>query len=161
MVGEILYTRIHEIFRRLLENIQDIIIIGVCIILFVLMLKIMAGIVSTFFQQLDFKAIAGELIYILVLLEIYRLLIIYLREHRVAVDIMIEVGIVAILREIILLGILDIDPLKIIAISILFIALVFLLRYGSIRKDEIETEKHGGFINEIKKTFDKNQRQAS
>jgi uncharacterized membrane protein (DUF373 family) len=161
MGGEILYTRIHEIFRRLLENIQDIIIIGVCIILFVLMLKIMADIVSTLFQQLDFKSIAGELIYILVLIEVYRLLIIYLREHRVAVDIMIEVGIVAILREIILLGILDIDPLKIIAISILFISLVFLLRYGSVRKDELETEKHGGIISEIKKTFDKNQHQAS
>lgn len=157
MGSEILYTRIHEIFRRLLENIQDIIIIGICILLFILMIRILVSIFSTVLGQFDFKIIAGELIYILVLIEVYRLLIIYLREHRVAVDIMIEVGIVAVLREIILLGILEIDPLTIIAISVFFLALVAMLRYGSIRKDETETKTYGGILSEIKKSLNKKQ----
>jgi uncharacterized membrane protein (DUF373 family) len=154
MAVEVLYTKIHDIFRRLLENIQDIIIIGICIVLFILMLKVMSSLVLALFQPLDFRTLAGELIYILVLVEIYRLLIIYLREHRIAVDIMIEVGIVSALREIILIGVLEIDPLNIIAISVLFIALLLLLQYGSLRKNETETDMRGGVFGEVRKTID-------
>jgi len=156
---EILYTRVHEIFRRVLENIQDVIIIGICVVLFILMIKAIAGLLFSLVQPFDFKTIAAELIYILVLIEIYRLLIIYLREHRIAVDIMIEVGIVSALREIILHGILEIDPLKIIAISVLFVALLLLLRYGAVRKDETEAVVRDGIVTEMRKTVDKYRRQ--
>jgi len=156
---EILYTRVHEIFRRVLENIQDVIIIGICVVLFILMIKAIAGLLFSLVQPFDFKTVAAELIYILVLIEIYRLLIIYLREHRIAVDIMIEVGIVSALREIILHGILEIDPLKIIAISVLFVALLLLLRYGAVRKDETEAVVRDGIVTEMRKTVDKYRRQ--
>lgn len=151
----VLYTRVHEIFRRLLENIQDIIIIGICVVLFILMIKSIAGLLLNLLQPFDFQTIAAELIYILVLIEIYRLLIIYLREHRIAVDIMIEVGIVSALREIILHGILEIDPLKIAAISILFVALLLLLRYGAVRKEETEGDARDGIVTEMRKTAEK------
>lgn len=157
---EILYTRVHEIFRRLLENVQDIIIIGICIVLFILMIKTITGLIFNLVQPFDFRMIAAELIYILVLIEIYRLLIIYLREHRIAVDIMIEVGIVSALREIILHGVLEIDPLQIIAISILFIALLLLLRYGAIRKEETETEVRDNIFTEMRKNVEKYRRQS-
>lgn len=155
MSVEILYTKIHDVFRRALENIQDIIIISICVVLFILMLKTITGLLLNLFQPYEFRTIAAELIYILVLIEIYRLLIIYLREHRVAVDIMIEVGIVSALREIILYGVLEIDPFKIIGISFLFIALLFLLRYGAIRKTEIETDAREGFMTDMRRTVDK------
>jgi len=155
---EILYTRVHELFRKLLESIQDIIIIGICTILFILMIKAIAGLLFGLIQTIDFRTVAGELIYLLVLIEVYRLLIIYLREHRIAVDIMIEVGIVSALREIILYGILDIDPLKIIAISVLFIALLLLLRFGSLRKEEQETDAREGFVAELRRTVDRYRR---
>ena len=155
---ETLYTRVHEIFRRLLENIQDVIIIGICIVLFILMIKAITGLLFSLVQPFDFRTIAAELIYILVLIEIYRLLIIYLREHRIAVDIMIEVGIVSALREIILHGVLEIDPLKIIAISVLFVALLLLLRYGAVRKEETEAGVRDGIVAEMRKTIDKYRR---
>ncbi|OPX63207.1 MULTISPECIES: phosphate-starvation-inducible PsiE family protein [unclassified Methanoregula] len=158
---EILYTRVHELFRRLLENIQDIIIIGICIVLFVLMIRSIATLVFSLFGPYDFRGVAAELIYILVLIELYRLLIIYLREHRIAVDIMIEVGIVSALREIILHGILEIDPLKIIAIAVLFTALLLLLRYGAVRVVEMETEERDGLFTEVRKTVDKYRMQNS
>jgi uncharacterized membrane protein (DUF373 family) len=161
MAVEVLYTKIHDIFRRLLENIQDIIIIGICVVLFVLMLKVMIGLVLALFQPLDFRNIAGELIYILVLVEIYRLLIIYLREHRIAVDIMIEVGIVSALREIILIGVLEVNPWNLIAISVLFIALLLLLQYGSVRKNEAETEMRSGVIGEVRKSLDSYRRKTA
>ena len=160
MAVEVLYTRIHDIFRRLLENIQDVIVIGICVVLFVLMLKVIASLIFSLWQPLEFGAIAAELIYVLVLVEIYRLLIIYLREHRIAVDIMIEVGIVSVLREIILLGILEINPWSIIAVSVLFIALLFLLHYGALRKTENETELKGSVINEMKKSLEEYRRKG-
>jgi uncharacterized membrane protein (DUF373 family) len=160
MAVEVLYTRIHDIFRRLLENIQDIIVIGICVVLFVLMLKVMGSLVLSLYGPLDFRIIAGELIYILVLVEIYRLLIIYLREHRIAVDIMIEVGIVSALREIILLGVLEIDPWKIIAVSVLFVALLLLLLYGSVRKNEAETDMRGSVLGEMRKSLEHYRRRA-
>lgn len=159
MSVEFLYTRVHEIFRRLLENIQDIIIISICIVLFVLMIKAIAGLLISLVQPVDFRTVAAELIYILVLIEIYRLLIIYLREHRIAVDIMIEVGVVSALREVILHGILEIDPMKIIAISVLFVALLLLLRFGAVRKEEREAEARGGIVTEIRKTVDRCRKQ--
>jgi len=147
------YYGIHNIFRRILENVQDIIVIGICVALFALMIKALFRIISSFLEPFNFQYIASELIYILVLVEIYRLLIIYLREHRIAVDIMIEVGIVSILREVILHGILEIDPLTMIAIAILFISLMLLLRYGSLRHDETESETRETFFKELKKSF--------
>ena len=152
---DVLYTRVHELFRRLLENIQDFIIIAICVVLFVLMIRSIATLALNLFGSYDFRLVAAELIYILVLIEIYRLLIIYLREHRIAVDIMIEVGIVSALREIILHGILEIDPLKILAISVLFIALLLLLRYGAVRVTEKESEERDGIISEVRKTVNK------
>lgn len=147
------YHRIHDIFRRLLENIQDIIVIIICMLLFALMIRIILGLVESLAGQLNFQYIASELIYILVLVEIYRLLIIYLREHRIAVDIMIEVGIVSILREIILHGVLGINALSIMALSLFLVALMLLLRYGSIRREEIEGTPREGFLTELKRTL--------
>jgi uncharacterized membrane protein (DUF373 family) len=63
---------------------------------------------------------------------------------------MIEVGIVSIMREIILHGILEINPITIIAVSVLFIALLLLLRYGAIRKEEVEVLNKGSLLQELK-----------
>jgi len=154
MAVEVLYTKIHDIFRRLLENIQDVIVIGICVVLFILMLKVIASLFLSLWQPIEFGVIAAELIYVLVLVEIYRLLIIYLREHRIAVDIMIEVGVVSVLREIILIGVLKINPWTIIAVSVLFIALLLVLHFGAVRKTEYESEMKGSVFREMKKSLD-------
>jgi uncharacterized membrane protein (DUF373 family) len=161
MAVEVLYTKIHDIFRRLLENIQDVIVIGICVVLFILMLKVIASLILSLWQPIEFRVIAAELIYVLVLVEIYRLLIIYLREHRIAVDIMIEVGIVSVLREIILTGVLEINPWTIIAVSVLFIALLLLLYFGAVRKTESEGEMKGSVFREMRKSFDGYWRRGS
>lgn len=144
------YHAIHHMFRRLLENIQDIIVIGLCALLFALMLKTILGMYFAIAMPLDFQFIASELIYILVLVEIYRLLIIYLQEHRIAVDIMIEVGIVSILRETILHGISNIEPLNLAAISLFILALTLLLRYGAVRREEERPEFHEGILKDLR-----------
>lgn len=136
MTKEGTHTKIHDIFRKMLECIQDMIIIFVCLALFMLMINVMLGLFKIMFQPVDFKIIASEIIFILVLIEVYRLLIIYLKEHRIAIDIMVEVGIVSTLREIILVGVLEIEPMLLASISIFLISTLLLLRYGAIRINE-------------------------
>ena len=53
---------------------------------------------------INFGSIIAEVLFILVMVEIVRLLIVYLREHRIAVDFMLELGVVSVLREVVLLG---------------------------------------------------------
>jgi len=154
-MADLYYHSIHDLFRRLLENIQDIIVIVICILLFALMTRILYGLFESFSGPLNFQYIASELIYILVLVELYRLLIIYLREHRIAVDIMIEVGIVSVIREIILHGILGIEPFTIFALSFFLLSLMLLLRYGAVRKEEVERTSRDDFLTELMRTLKK------
>jgi uncharacterized membrane protein (DUF373 family) len=45
--------------------------------------------------------------FLLILVELFRLLIIYLQEQRVSIGVMVEVSIVSILREVIVRGVLE------------------------------------------------------
>jgi len=65
-----------------------------------------------------------------------RLLIIYLQEHRVAVDFMVELGIVATLREIILRGVTELEWQQVVALTTFLLALGALLRFGDLRRIE-------------------------
>lgn len=141
MVNKATHTKVYDIFTKSLEYIQDAIIIFICLLLFILMINVMVGLFDIMLHPVDFKIIASEIIFILVLIEVYRLLIIYLREHRIAIDIMVEVGIVSTLREIILVGVLEVEPMSLFAISVFLISALLLLRYGAIRVKETKMEK--------------------
>jgi uncharacterized membrane protein (DUF373 family) len=67
----------------------------------------------------DFALVVGDILFILVLLELFRLLLIYLEEHRVSVETMVEVGIVSTLREVILKGALHIEWPQLLVVSVL------------------------------------------
>jgi uncharacterized membrane protein (DUF373 family) len=66
----------------------------------------------------------------MVMVEVVRLLVIYLQEHRVAVDFRVELGIVATLREIVLRGVVELSWAQIVAMSVFLLALGALLRWG-------------------------------
>lgn len=65
----------------------------------------------------NFRDIAGHLIYIFVLVELFRLLIYYLEEQRILLSTIVEVTIVSMLREVILEGILTISWERVLALS--------------------------------------------
>jgi len=94
----------HEGPRRYLELTQDIIVLGLCAMLFIAMLIKLVQIGNLMLHGTDFSALIGDILFILVLIELFRLLLIYLEEHRFSVSTMVEVGIVSTLREIILKG---------------------------------------------------------
>jgi uncharacterized membrane protein (DUF373 family) len=120
--------------RRLLESIQDIIVIGLVIVLFALMVRTLWRIAQDVTApQLDFRFIISEVLFMLVMVELVRLLVVYLRDHHVAVDFMVELGIVSTLREVVLRGVVELEWQEIIAVALFLLALGLLLRFGDLR----------------------------
>jgi len=77
--------------------------------------------------------VISEVLFMLVMIEVVRLLIVYLEEHRVAVDFMVELGIVATLREIVLRGVTELGWAQVVSLSAFLVALGALLRFGDLR----------------------------
>ena len=123
----------HPIPRKYLELIQDVIVFGLCMMLFAAMLIKLFHLGQSMVRGTDFALVVADILFILVLLELFRLLLIYLEEHRVSVETMVEVGIVSTLREVILKGALHIEWPQLLVVSVFVITLGVVLRYAGIR----------------------------
>ncbi len=128
------HTEIHRLSRRFLEAAQDILVVALVIVLFGLMIRTLLILGDHLFgAQLDFRVVIAEVLFMLVMVELMRLLIVYLEEHRVAVDFMVELGIVATLREVVLRGVVELGWTQVLAISVFLLTLGALLRFGTLR----------------------------
>ena len=123
----------HPIPRKYLELTQDFLVLALCVILFAAMTTKLINLFRLTFAGTDFSLVLGDILFILVLLELFRLLLIYLEEHRVSVGTMVEVGIVSTLREVILRGALRIPWEQLIVICAFLATLAIVLRYSGIR----------------------------
>lgn len=131
------HTHIHRLTRHLLEPAQDLLVLAIGLALFGLMGRTVFWLIREVFQPtLNFRQVIAEVLFILVMVEVVRLLIIYLQEHRVAVDFMVELGIVATLREIILRGVTELEWQQVVALTTFLLALGALLRFGDLRRIE-------------------------
>ncbi len=92
---------------RLLELVQDLIVISLCMGLFSFMVMQLRGMFLSLLPPLNFPEVTADILFLLILVELFRLLIIYLQEHRVSIGVAVEVSIVSVLREIIVRGVLD------------------------------------------------------
>ncbi|MDJ0801120.1 MAG: phosphate-starvation-inducible PsiE family protein [Calothrix sp. MO_167.B12] len=110
-----------------LERFQDFIVISLCIGLFCVMVIRLGEMFFSFFQPLDLRQITSDIIFILILVELFRLLIDYLQEQRISVGAAVEITIVSALREIILRGVLEIPRDQIFAVSVFLVVLGGLL----------------------------------
>src|SRR5438552_2675587 len=122
----------HAIPRKYLELIQDVIVFGLCAILFAAMGIKLFHLCQLMIEGIDFSLVVGDILFVLVLLELFRLLLIYLEEHRVSVATMVEVGIVSTLREVILRGALHIPWQQLLVVCAFIATLGFVLRYSGI-----------------------------
>jgi len=77
-------------------------------------------------EPINFQAITSDILFILILVEIFRLLVIYLQEQRISIGAAVEVSLVSALREIILQGVLEIP------LNNLLGACVFLIVLGGL-----------------------------
>jgi uncharacterized membrane protein (DUF373 family) len=132
------HTTVHRLARRFLEPIQDLLVLAIGVALFGLMARTLARLYREIFvPALDFRVVISEVLFMLVMIEVVRLLIVYLEEHRVAVDFMVELGIVATLREIVLRGVIELGWAQVLALSAFLLALGSLLRFGDLRGVEV------------------------
>jgi uncharacterized membrane protein (DUF373 family) len=132
------HTEIHRLSRRFLEPAQDLLVLGLGLALFGLMARTLVGLLrEVVASSIDFRTVIAEVLFMLVMVELMRLLVIYLEEHRVAVDFMVELGIVSTLREVVLRGAVELHWGQVIALSVFVLSLGVLLRFGDLRH-------HGG-----------------
>jgi uncharacterized membrane protein (DUF373 family) len=99
----------HVLIVKALETIQDLIAISLCVGLFAVMVLQLREIFTSLLSTLQFHDITADILFILILMELFRLLIIYLQEQRVSIGVSVEVAIVSVLREVIVQGVLEVE----------------------------------------------------
>jgi uncharacterized membrane protein (DUF373 family) len=97
-----------DIIVHNLEFFQNFIVVSLCIGLFCVMLIRLGEMFLSLLQPINFQAITSDILFVLILVEIFRLLIIYLQEQRISIGTAVEVSLVSALREVILQGVVDI-----------------------------------------------------
>jgi uncharacterized membrane protein (DUF373 family) len=113
---------------RTLEIVQDFIIVSLCVGLFgVMVLQLRETFATMLFEPLRFHEVTADILFLLIMVELFRLLIIYLQEHRVSIGVAVEVAIVSILREIIVRGVLEVQWSQLLAAGFMLIVMALLL----------------------------------
>ncbi len=111
---------------QVLEMIQDLIVISLCIGLFSFMVLEVREMFMSLLPPIQFRIITADILFLLILVELFRLLIIYLQEKRVSIGVAVEVSIVSVLRELIVRGVLETNWTQV------FAACAFLIVLGTL-----------------------------
>jgi uncharacterized membrane protein (DUF373 family) len=112
---------------RVLETVQDLFVISLCIALFALMAIQLREMFFELLPPLDFPGVTSDILFLLILVELFRLLIIYLQEQRVSIGVAVEVSIVSVLREVIVRGVLETSWIQILAACAFLLVMAALL----------------------------------
>jgi uncharacterized membrane protein (DUF373 family) len=92
---------------KVLESVQDLIVISLCVGLFCFMVIQLRAMFLSLLPPLAFNEVTADILFLLILVELFRLLIIYLQEQRISIGVAVEVSIVSVLREMIVHGVLE------------------------------------------------------
>ena len=94
------HTDVHQAIARYFEWAQDVIAALLTAIVLVVMVQGLWTLARVaLIEGRDPRVVLPQIVLLLILVELFRTLLYYLREHRVAVGLMIEVAIVGLLRE--------------------------------------------------------------
>lgn len=135
---------------RLLETVQDFIVICLCIGLFSFMILQLREMVLSLLPPLEFQPVTSDILFLLILVELFRLLVIYLQEHRVSIGVAVEVSIVSALREIIVRGVLETPWTQVLVTCVFLLVLGGLLvirvwlppTFDGIDPEQLVSERH-------------------
>ena len=108
---------------QVLEMIQDLIVISLCIGLFSFMVLEVREMFMSLLPPIQFRIITADILFLLILVELFRLLIIYLQEKPVSIGVAVEVSIVSVLRELIVRGVLETNWTQVLAACAFLIVL--------------------------------------
>lgn len=112
---------------RSLEFVQDLIVICLCIGLFSFMVIEIRDMFISLLPPLNFQVVTADILFLLILVELFRLLIIYLQEQRISIGVAVEVSIVSVLREVIVRGVLETNWSQVLATCAFLLVLGLLL----------------------------------
>lgn len=118
-------TRDHLVHA--LETIQDWIVISLCVGLFSFMVLQIRQMFLSLLPPLNFQEVTADILFLLILVELFRLLIIYLQEQRVSIGVAVEVSIVSVLREVIVRGVLETSSTQILSACAFLVVMALLL----------------------------------
>ena len=132
---------------RNLERFQNFIVISLCLGLNFVMLIRLGEMFLSLLEPLNFQAITSDILFILILVELFRLLIVYLQEQRISIGSAVEVSLVSALREILLEGVVEIPLDKLLGIcaflivlgGLLFLGVWMFERFHSVKQVETNT----------------------
>jgi uncharacterized membrane protein (DUF373 family) len=126
--------------RRILINLdgfQDILVIILMLGLLVHMSLLLIKIFLDLRTSPGFNEIADEMLQVLILVEIFRLMAVYLESHHIPITEAVEVTLVSVLREVIVIGILHMTWQQIASIC------GFVLMMGTLLLVETYSAKQG------------------
>ncbi len=154
---------------RLLETVQDFIVMCLCIGLFSFMILQLWEMVRSLLHPLDFQPITSDILFLLILVELFRLLIIYLKEHRVSIGVAVEVSIVSVLREIIVRGVLETPWSQVLVACMFLLVLGALLvirvwlppTFDGIDPEQVVSERHRARVSEHSNGHEANGHEAN
>lgn len=130
------YFWIHKVFRKYVEIVMDIILVGLIVVTFIFIGKTIYFLGISLYKETNIAYTISEIMFIFILIEVVRLLILYLQFHKVATDTMVEIAIVSALRELILRGILEVQPIILAATSLFLVVLGFILKFSGIKREQ-------------------------
>ncbi|WP_457621582.1 phosphate-starvation-inducible PsiE family protein [Persephonella sp.] len=119
----------HKIHKKLgdaLEFIEDIIVFFLIILLFILSIYALHDIaVALMKEKVKVYDLIPKFIYLFILIELFRLTIVYLKERRIDTSLMIKTTLIAVLREIIIKA-PHFKPLDFVGIGVLTLILALI-----------------------------------
>lgn len=95
-----------------LDRLQDVVVFGCSILLVFEMMLILSDTFINLRSGIGIKEVTTQSLLLLILVELFRLLAVYLKHHRIYVGIAVEVAVVSILREIIVEGIIHMNAMQ-------------------------------------------------
>ena len=99
-----------------LDRLQDVIVFGCAILLVFEMMLVLSNTFVGLNSGMDIKEITTQSLLLLILVELFRLLAVYLKHHRIFVGVAVEVAVVSVLREIIVEGIIHMSATQVFSI---------------------------------------------
>jgi uncharacterized membrane protein (DUF373 family) len=94
---------LHEKLGDIFELFEDIIIVLLTVLLFILSINALFDIGSALFsEKYSFIELIPKFLYVFILTELFRLMIVYLTERRVDTSLIVKTTLIAVLREIII-----------------------------------------------------------
>ena len=114
-----------------MEDVQDAVVVLLLVMLLGLTVQALWKLGQMILEQnTPYPALPSHIVFVLILAEIYRTLIFYLREHRVSVALIVEVAIVSTLRDLILKSAHEFEQERVVGTAVLLLVLGSLLALG-------------------------------